>query len=180
MIGYTGNTVLVSSSIQYVINFGVSLLSLPLPEYVGRRRLMVIGGVAMMVCLFINGSLFAKYSVPIPNVGPNGTVVIVIPDEYKSAGKAICAFSYLFVACFASTWAIASWVYFAEVLPNRTRSKAGSIAVAGDWAFNFAIAMFTPQLFVMLPGKLFLYLALFVVLCLYILFYNILKLRVKL
>lgn len=155
MVGFEGNTVLVSSSAQYVINFGVTFLSLPLPDLVGRRPLMVWGGLGMMILLFINGALFAAYSEKIPNVAKDATVVITIPPEHKAAGKAIMAFSYLFVATFASTWAVCSWAFFPEVLPTRTRSKAASVAVAADWAFNFAIAMFTPPAFHNISWKLY-------------------------
>lgn len=147
MVGYTGNTVLVSSSIQYVINFVVTLISLPLSDLFGRRRLMLIGGVLMMVWLFIVGGLFATYSKKVENISSDETVVITIPDNHRNVGKAIVACSYLFVASFASTWAVCSWCYFSEVLPTRTRSKAGLLAVASDWAMNFAIALFTPSAF---------------------------------
>lgn len=145
MVGFTGNTNLVSSSIQYVINFGVTVASLPLPDYIGRRNLMIVGGVVMMVWLCLVGGLFARYSEPIPNVPSDATVVITVTDN--TAGKAIVACSYLFVATFASTWAVCSWAFVAEIFPNRTRSKGTSIAVASDWAFNFALAMFTPPAF---------------------------------
>lgn len=147
MVGFTGNTVLVSSSIQYVINFGVTLIALPLSDYFGRRRLMLVGGVLMMAWLFAVGGLFATYSEKVENISNDATVVITIPEEHKSIGKAIVACSYLFVATFASTWAVCSWCYFSEVLPTRTRSKAGLLAVACDWAINFAIALFTPSAF---------------------------------
>lgn len=147
MVGYTGNTVLVSSSIQYVINFGVTLIALPLSDYVGRRRLMLIGGVLMMTWLFAVGGLFAAYSEKVENVTSDATVVVTIPEKHQNIGKAIVACSYLFVATFASTWAVCSWCYFSEVLPTRTRSKAGLLAVASDWAINFAIALFTPSAF---------------------------------
>lgn len=41
MIGYSGNKNLISSSIQYVINFAVTVFVLPLPDHAGRRILMV-------------------------------------------------------------------------------------------------------------------------------------------
>lgn len=147
MVGFKGNTNLISSSIQYVINFGVTVISLPLPDYVGRRTLMIGGGIGMMIWLFLVGGLFARYSERIPNVASNATVVIYIPDEHNRAGKAIIACCYLFVATFASTWAVCSWAYVAEIFPNRTRDKGTSVAVACDWAFNFALAMFTPSAF---------------------------------
>lgn len=147
MIGMKGNTNLVSSSIQYAINFGVTLVCLPISDYVGRRPLMIIGGVVMMGWLFAVGGLLATYSVPVDDITADSVVVITIPDSHKNVGKGVAACSYLFVATFASTWAITSWAFFAEILPNRTRSKAGSVAVACDWAFNFALAMFTPPAF---------------------------------
>lgn len=147
MVGFQGNTALVSSSIQYVVNFGVTLIALPFSDYLGRRKLMLIGGILMMSWLFGVGGLLAVYSQKIENISSDATVVIIIPDDHKDVGKAIVACSYLFVATFASTWAVCSWCYFSEVLPNRTRSKAGLVAVASDWAMNFAIALFTPSAF---------------------------------
>lgn len=78
MIGYSGNSELTSSSIQYVIFFGVTLISLPLTEKIGRTRLMLIGGILMMCWLFIVSSLFAIYSNPFESL-LSETISISIP-----------------------------------------------------------------------------------------------------
>lgn len=59
-------------------------------------------------------------------------VVIVLKN--KAAGKAIVACSCLFVATFATTWAVSSWTYVAETFPYRTRTKGTSMLlhVIGD------------------------------------------------
>lgn len=146
MVGNSLNSELVSSSIEYVIFFVVTLFSLPLTEKVGRRRLMLIGGSLMMSWLFIVGALFAVYSVPIESLSSE-TVNIIIPPNHKTIGKVIMACIYLFVATFASTWAVVSWVYCSEVVPSRTRSKVALLGTACNWAMNFALALYTPSAF---------------------------------
>ncbi|AOA63259.1 Glucose sensor or transporter [Komagataella phaffii] len=147
MAGYSGNVNLVSSSIQYVLNVVMTIPALFLMDRVGRRPLLIGGGIFMFIWLFGVAGLLATYSEPIENFGGDDTVRILIPDEHKAAARGVIACSYLFVCSFAPTWGICIWVYVSEIFNNRQRAKGAALATSANWIFNFALAMFVPSAF---------------------------------
>ncbi|CCE62062.1 hypothetical protein TPHA_0B03900 [Tetrapisispora phaffii CBS 4417] len=148
MAGYSGNTLLVSGSIQYVLNVVMTIPALFLVDKVGRRPILIIGGIFMFSWLFAVAGLLATYSVPAPN-GFNGddTVRIRIPDSEPAAAKGVIACCYLFVCSFAPTWGIGIWIYCSEIFNNVERAKGSALSASVNWAFNFALAMFVPSAF---------------------------------
>lgn len=147
MAGYEGNTNLIPSLIQYIINCVVTAPSLWLLDKVGRRKMLLFGAIAMMTWQFAVAGLLGSYSEPHVFEG-NDTVRITIPDNHKPAAKAVIACCYLFVASFASSWGVGIWVYCSEVWgDSQSRQRGACISTAANWIFNFAIAMFTPSSF---------------------------------
>ncbi|CUS20977.1 LAQU0S02e02718g1_1 [Lachancea quebecensis] len=148
MAGYSGNTLLVSSSIQYVLNVLMTIPALLLVDKIGRRPVLMVGGVFMFIWLFVVAGLLADYSVPEPN-GFDGddTVRIRIPDSEKPAAKGVIAASYLFVCSFAPSWGVGIWIYCSEIFNNFERARGSAFCASVNWAFNFALAMFVPSAF---------------------------------
>lgn len=148
MAGSTGNTVLLSGSIQYVLNVVMTIPALFLVDKAGRRPVLIAGGIFMFIWLFVVAGLLATYSVPQPN-GFDGddTVRISIPDSHKPAARGVIAASYLFVCSFAPTWGVGIWIYCSEIFNNMERAKGSALSAAVNWAFNFALAMFVPSAF---------------------------------
>lgn len=148
MAGFTGNTNLISSAIQYVLNVIMTIPALFLIDKVGRRPLLIVGGILMFSWLFAVAGLLATYSVPVPGgVDGDTTVNIRIPDSSKSAANGVIACSYLFVCSFAPTWGVGIWIYCSEIFNNMERAKGSALSTATNWAFNFALAMFVPSAF---------------------------------
>ncbi|GIZ37187.1 hypothetical protein CKM354_000064400 [Cercospora kikuchii] len=147
MAGLTGNTLLVSSSIQYVINVVMTVPALIWIDRVGRRPLLLLGSTLMATWLFANAGLLAVYGT---DPGPEGVGGIkeASVEVSGAASKAVIACSYLFVASYAPTWGPVSWVYPPELFPNHLRGKAVALATSGNWAFNFALGYFVPPAFV--------------------------------
>ncbi|CCX30247.1 Similar to High-affinity glucose transporter; acc. no. P49374 [Pyronema omphalodes CBS 100304] len=154
MAGLTGSTVLVSSSIQYVINVVMTIPALYFLDKAGRRRTFLAGSLLMATWLFANAGLMATHGNPAPPGGIDG-----IPAAswivHGPASKALIASSYLFVASFACTWGPASWVYPPELFSQRHRSKAVSFAVSCNWLFNFALGYFVPPAFQNIQWKVY-------------------------
>ncbi|SCU91562.1 LAMI_0E06392g1_1 [Lachancea mirantina] len=148
MAGYSGNTVLVSGSIQYVLNVIMTIPALFLVDKLGRRPVLIVGGIFMFIWLFVVAGLLATYSVPAPS-GFDGdtTVTIRIPQSSKGAAHGVIAASYLFVCSFAPTWGVGIWIYCSEIFNNMERAKGSALCAAVNWAFNFALAMFVPSAF---------------------------------
>ena len=103
MAGLSGNANLVASSINYVINVVLTVPALLFLDRVGRRPLLVCGGLSLMTWWFACAGLMATYGKPAPPGGVNH-----VPEESWSisgpASKAVIACSYLVVASFAPTW----------------------------------------------------------------------------
>jgi len=146
MAGLSGNTLLVSSSIQYVINVAMTVPALLYVDRWGRRPTLLIGAFFMAIWLFTNAGLLASYG---SYAGPDG-VDGVKAVSWRISGppsKAVIACSYLFVASFAPTWGPVSWIYPPELYPLRVRGKAVALSTSANWAFNFALGYFVPPAF---------------------------------
>ncbi|KAK9471222.1 general substrate transporter [Dipodascopsis tothii] len=145
MAGYTGNSGLISSSIQYVINVVMTIPALLFIDSWGRRRLLISGAILQAMWLFLVGGLMGKYGHWVPSVNGNESIRWSVPN--KHAAKAVIAFNYLFVATFAPTWGPGSWVYVSEIFPLKQRALANGVCAAANWIFNFALAFFVPPAF---------------------------------
>jgi hypothetical protein len=162
MAGLTGSTLLVSSSIQYVINVAMTVPALIWVDRIGRRPTLLVGSTLMATWLFANAGILANYG---EYPGPEGVDGIreASTRVTGSASKAVIACSYLFVASFAPTWGPVSWIYPPEPYPNHLRGKAVALSTSGNWAFNFALGYFVPPAFVSIRWKTYLVFASFCV-----------------
>lgn len=164
MAGLTGNNLLVSSSIQYVINVCLTVPALLWGDRWGRRPTLLVGAVLMMTWMYANAGLMASYGHPAPPGGIDGQPA----ESWEISGppsKAVIACTYLFVASYAPTWGPVSCkhilvslqssctdittlgVYPPELYPLRVRGKANALCTSFNWAFNFALGYFTPPAF---------------------------------
>ena len=114
MAGLKSNNLLLSSSIQYIINVVMTVPALLFVDRWGRRPTLLAGAALMMTFLFANGGILASYG---HYAGPNG--VDNTPEASWSVtgppSKALIACSYLFVASYAPTWGPVSWIYPPEL-----------------------------------------------------------------
>ncbi|PGG98712.1 hypothetical protein AJ80_09485 [Polytolypa hystricis UAMH7299] len=160
MAGLTGNNLLVSSSIQYVINVAMTVPALLWVDRWGRRNTLMVGAFFMGTFLYINAAVLATLGGPAPEGGLDGieaqSWVITGPPS-----KVVIACSYLFVASFAPTWGPVSWIYPPELFPLRVRGKANALCTSSNWAFNFALGYFVPPAFVSIKWKTYLIFAVF-------------------
>ncbi|RPB01546.1 general substrate transporter [Choiromyces venosus 120613-1] len=154
MAGLTGNNLLVSSSIQYVINVAMTVPALIWMDRWGRRATLLVGSALMMTWLFANGGLMAAYGHPAPKGGVDG-IKAASWEVGGHASKAVIACSYLFVASFAITWGPASWTYPPELFPLRIRGKAVALCTSANWIFNFALGYFVPPAFENIQWKVY-------------------------
>lgn len=146
MAGLKGDNVLLSSSIQYVINVVMTIPALIWLDKWGRRPTLLIGSTLMMIWLFINAGVMATYGHAAEPGGLNG----IAAQSWVMTGapsKVVIACSYLFVASFAPTWGPVSWVYPPELFPLRVRGMAVALCTSANWAFNFALGYFVPPAF---------------------------------
>ncbi|CCH59925.1 hypothetical protein TBLA_0C01100 [Henningerozyma blattae CBS 6284] len=155
MAGYKGSSLIVASSIECILNFVLTILVLFVLDRIGRRPLLIVGGIFMCIFMFIIMALLVSFSVPAPEGGWEGnpTITIYIPDQHSSAAKTVIAMSYLFVCTFATTWGVGIWIYYNEIFNNTERAKGTAFSVCGNWLCNFAIALFIPSSFKSITWK---------------------------
>ena len=127
-----GSSVLLSSSIQYIINVIMTVPALLFVDQWGRRPTLLVGALLMMTWMFANAGLIATYSrPPHPNEFPTPAESFAISG---APSKAVIACTYLFVASFAPTWGPVSWIYPPELYPLRVRGKAVALSTSANWA----------------------------------------------
>lgn len=154
MAGLTGDTLLVSSSIQYVINVIMTIPALIWMDRFGRRPVLLVGSTLMMTWLFANAGLLASYGHAAPPGGIGG-IPAASWEVGGPASKAVIACSYLFVASFAVTWGPVSWAYPPELFPLRVRGRAVAVCTSANWVFNFALGYFVPPAFENIKWKVY-------------------------
>ncbi|KAG8926096.1 hypothetical protein FRC03_009544 [Tulasnella sp. 419] len=137
-IFYYGTTFFVRSGIRNpfiisiatnVVNVGMTVPGIWLVDRAGRRRLLLIGALGMLICEFIVA------------------IVGVTVSETNMAGqKVLIAFICIYIAFFAATWGPIAWVVTGEIFPLNVRAKAMSMSTASNWLWNFGIGYATPYL----------------------------------
>lgn len=153
MAGYSGNANLLTSSIQCIVNVLMTIPALLWLDRWGRRPTLIIGAFFMMVWMFTNAGILARYAEVVP--GGVGGVPAVSMRLHGAPAKAFIASTYLFVASFAPSWGPVSWVYPPEIYPLRVRGKAMALSTSANWAFNCALGAFVPPAFVNIRWKVY-------------------------
>jgi len=155
----SGSAVLLSSSIQYIINVVMTLPALIYVDRWGRRPTLLVGAALMAIWMYANAGIIAsKSTVPYAGEYPSAA------ESFSLSGApatGVIACTYLFVASYAPTWGPVSWIYPPELYPLRVRGKAVAVATSANWAFNFALAYFVPPAFANIKWKVYLMFAIF-------------------
>ncbi|CAN3376741.1 high glucose sensor Rgt2p [Diutina rugosa] len=118
----------IMSFTTYCTNTVFSVPGILLIDVIGRRKLLMVGGVGMAVSNLIIGILG----------------VTIHSSKVKSA---VCvSFSCLFIAFFASTWGGVAWALPSDIFGISIRQKAISLTTATNWLMNFIFCIITPYL----------------------------------
>ena len=126
---------LLSNVIEGVILNVVTLPNMYYLDTWGRRKPMILGAIGMGFCMLMIGVLLEAEGNPAYDPGSHKVNFNFKANE--AAGKAVIAFLYLYVACFAISWATPAWVVPAEIFPMITRGRANSMTTAVNWFVNF-------------------------------------------
>jgi MFS transporter, SP family, xylose:H+ symportor len=122
--GYGLNGILFDIVITGAINLVFTVVAMLLVDRFGRRRLMLLG------CLAIAASHFAASFAYHAHL--HGFWVLAVT---------LCA-----IACYAMSLAPVTWVLITEIFPNRVRASGVSIAVAALWVSSFLLTYTFPML----------------------------------
>lgn len=108
------------------VNVAMSFPGILTVDRAGRRTILLTGAFIMFAGQIIVGAVSSAK-----------------PGD-AAAGKALIAFSCVFVAGFASTWGPIAWVVAAEVFPTRLAAKLTTVSAAANWGMNTIIAFVSP------------------------------------
>lgn len=104
-----------------------SIVTIATVDRFGRRKLLMTGGVVMVVCQVIIAIILAK------KYGGDNVLS-------KELSALVTLFICLFVLGFATSWGGLGWVVPSEIFPLEIRSAGQSVVVSVNFFFTFAIA----------------------------------------
>ena len=122
--GFGVNEILFNIVITGAINLVFTIVAMLLVDRLGRRRLMILGCVAIGACHLAASLAYRAQA--------RGGWVLVLT---------LCA-----IACYAMSLAPVTWVLITEIFPNRIRASAVSVSVATLWVACFVLTYTFPLL----------------------------------
>ncbi|OQR83741.1 Major Facilitator Superfamily (MFS) [Achlya hypogyna] len=119
-----------------IVNFVSTIPAMYWVDRFGRRLLLLVGGVGMVLGHVVSATAFT--------IGCDGDTVSL--GCSKSAGWVMVVFTMIFIFSFAISWGPICWIYPAEIFPMNVRAKAVSISTTTNWAMG-ALMIGIPKLF---------------------------------
>lgn len=119
-----------------IVNVGMTIPSILLIEFLGRRSMLLCGAAGMVISQFI--------------IAIVGTVS---SEDSKSANNVLIAFVCIFIGYYASTFGPIGWVVVGEIFPLKTRAKSVALSLSSNWIWNWGIAYATPYMVDEGPGN---------------------------
>ncbi|CAF3418940.1 unnamed protein product [Rotaria socialis] len=135
--GIIYESVLGKGIISLLILSGTNLLStipaLFMFDRLGRRKLLIYGGLAMVIGHLVAATIFVTGCTVTTSI-INGTTI----SEEKvncatSSGILMLVSTAVFVGFFAISWGPIAWIYAAEIFPLNVRARAMSLTTGSNW-----------------------------------------------
>lgn len=146
-IGFTGtsNGLLATGIFGLVKMFATLLYAAILVDRVGRRRLLIVGGLGAMIAMFY----LAGYS------KVSGSFYQVPPMD--SGARAAVAMVYIYALFYGFSWNGIPWLYTSEILPNRVRTIGMALVVCWQWLTQFVVVYSLPHMILAMKYGTFLF-----------------------
>lgn len=123
------NSFLISMIIN-IVNFVSTFPALLIIESWGRRKVLIVGAIAMAVCQL----LIAAFT-------------LAAGDSMRTtAHQILVIFLCIDIFFFAASWGPVAWVITSEIYPLKVRAKCTSVSTASNWLLNFGISFGTPYM----------------------------------
>ncbi len=134
--GFTEADALLTNVVMGGVNIAFTVLAISLVDRVGRKPLLLIGGLGQAVMLGLLSGVFSFSAEDATRgIEMSGTTGIL------ALSSAIG-----FIAFFALTWGPVMWVMLGEMFSNRFRGTALALAGMSNWLANFVVAITFPVL----------------------------------
>jgi MFS family permease len=113
------------------INILATFVAIALIDRIGRRQLLLVGSVGIVVTLATLVFVFATA----------GRTAGGQPQLSRNAAVAGVAAANLYVIAFGISWGPVMWVLLGEMFPNRLRGAALAVSGATNWIANFIVTV---------------------------------------
>ncbi|MEZ2334291.1 sugar porter family MFS transporter [Mucilaginibacter sp. RCC_168] len=133
MAGLGAHSSLLSTVGIGMINFIFTLLAINIIDKVGRKLLMLVGSVGLIVSLFMVSYTFFTGNF---------------------SGFAIPVYMMIFIAFFAFSQGAVIWVFISEIFPNQVRAKGQTLGSSTHWIMAALIAFSFPYFAEKLGGTI--------------------------
>ena len=130
LAGLTESAALLSSAGIGLVNLVFTLIGLNLIDRVGRRTLMLVGSVGLIVTLGLVS--YAFYN--------------------NQSGYAVPVYLFLYIAFFAFSQGAVIWVFISEIFPNEVRANGQALGSFTHWFMAAVIAFTFPYIAETLGG----------------------------
>jgi SP family galactose:H+ symporter-like MFS transporter len=117
----SASSAILATSIVGMLNVVVTIVALLLIDRLGRRTLLLVGSVGMVIALIALGSIFAL--------------------SLKNAGALTLIALLVYIASFALGFGPVFWLMSAEIFPTHVRATGSSISAFCNWAANLLISV---------------------------------------
>ncbi|CAF1202169.1 unnamed protein product [Rotaria sp. Silwood1] len=135
--GIIYESVLGKGIISLLVLSGTNLLStipaLFLVDRLGRRKLLIICGLAMVVGHLVAATIFVTGCDVATSIINGTTQSQETVDCKTSSGILMLVATAVFVAFFALSWGPIAWIYAAEIFPLNVRARAVSLTTGSNW-----------------------------------------------
>ncbi|KAK7411629.1 hypothetical protein VNO78_03064 [Psophocarpus tetragonolobus] len=126
-MGFGGDASLISSAVTGGVLASSTFISIATVDRLGRRVLLISGGIQMITCQIIVAFILGTKFGPNQELSKSFSILVVV---------VIC----LFVVAFGWSWGPLGWTVPSEIFPLEIRSAGQSITVAVNLFFTFIIA----------------------------------------
>ncbi|ORZ10793.1 and other transporter-domain-containing protein [Absidia repens] len=142
--------VLIGNGIVGVVNFLGTLPCFWFIDRWDRRRILVIGALAMALSMIVVAILSSIYDNTMASSSLHryiGTVFTPMSGDNKAPMYTILVFLCVFIAFFALSWGPVGWIYPAEIYPQIIRGNAMGVTTSASYFFNLVVTLVAPFMF---------------------------------
>jgi sugar porter (SP) family MFS transporter len=140
------DNVFLISLVFTLVNVCSTPLSFWTVERFGRRSILLVGALGMLICQFLVAIIGVTVGFNHTHPAPTAADPDAVIADNISAVNAQIAFIAIFIFWFASTWGPGAWIVIGEIFPIPIRSRGVGLSTASNWLWNTIIAVITPYM----------------------------------